>query len=314
VRAPTLYAIGMSHRILCVDADESARKETVGSLRDELADGGPVFETAGTVSDAESLLARDTAAVITEYQLPDGTGFDLIDTAREVCPDAGCILYTDTDPATLDTDELGGTTAEYVGKESVFGTERLAQLLQTTVQGRAQSSYPLAQSESERLAALRSYDLADTELLSSLKRIPDLAATQFGVDSASINIIGEHSQEFLACYGTAEDWESMDREDSICTFTILEDDHVMAVEDVTDDPRFASRSDTLLGMGIRAYIGANLVTSTGLVIGTLCVYDDEPRSFSPDDESFLRDLASVAVDLVEVYSRLGATVTGGEGA
>jgi DNA-binding NarL/FixJ family response regulator len=302
----------MSHHILCVDADESAREETVRSLRDELAAVDPVFETARTVSDAESLLARDTAAVITEYKLPDRTGFDLINTVREVCPDAGCVLYTDTDPATLNTDELRGAMTEYVGKESVFGTERLAQLLRTTIQARAQSSYPLPQNESERLATLRSYDLADTELVSSLNRVADVAATHFGVDSASINIIGEHSQEFLACYGTAEGWESMDREDSVCTFTILEDDHVMTVEDVTDDPRFESRSDALLGMGIRAYIGANLVTPTGLVIGTLCVYDDEPRSFSPADESFLRDLASVAMDLVEVYSRLDATATGGE--
>jgi GAF domain-containing protein len=172
----------------------------------------------------------------------------------------------------------------------------------------------LPQDEDERLAALRSYDLDDPELVASLDRITDLAAEHFGVERASINIINEHSQDFLACYGDAEQWESMDREDSICTFTILEDDDVMVVEDVTEDPRFESRSETLLEMGIHAYMGANLVTSAGLVIGPLCIYDDEPRSFSAADRAYLRDLASVAIDLVELHSRVDgvAAADGGE--
>ena len=73
---------------------------------------------------------------------------------------------------------------------------------------------------------------------------------------------------------------------------------------MTEDPRFESRSDTLLDMGIRAYLGANLVTRSGLVIGPLCVYDDETRSFSAADEAYLRDLAAVAMDVIELHARL----------
>jgi DNA-binding NarL/FixJ family response regulator len=297
----------MAQHILCVDPDEESRTDTVDGLRLELSDIDANFETAQTVADATATLRRDTAAVITEYSLPDGTGFEIIDAAQDVCPDAGCILYTETDPATIDTTELRGAITEYVGKESVFGAERLTELLRTTIETRVQSTYPLPQNERERLAALRAYDLDDPDLLSSLNRITDLAADHFGVDIASINIINEHSQDFLACFGESEDWETMDREDSICTFTILEDDNVMIVEDVTEDPRFESRSDTLIDLGIRSYMGANLVTSTGLVIGPLCIYDDEPRSFSAADETYLADLAAVAMDLVEMHSRLDAT-------
>jgi CheY-like chemotaxis protein len=304
----------MTHRILCVDPDEAAREETVEELRSELTDLDPTFDTAGTMADAEAALSDDLSVLVTEYDLPDGTGFELIDTARGVCPDAGSILYTDTDPDTIDTTALRGAITEYVGKGSVFGTERLARLLRTTVETRVQASYPLPQDENERLAALQSYDLGDEEVVRKLDRITDLAADHFGVERASINIINEHSQEFLACYGEARDWESMDREDSICTFTILEDDDVMTVPDVTEDPRFETRSETLLGMGIHSYMGANLVTSSGLVIGPLCVYDDEPREFDADDEAYLRRLADVAMDLIELHSRLDATVAadGGE--
>ena len=292
----------MARRILCVDPDDDARADTVEALEAEFDGPGPTFEfvTAATAADAEGALTVDTAAVITEHTLPDGTGFDVIAAAREICPDAGCVLYTDTDPDTLDTTELRGAITEYVGKGSAFGADRLTQLVRTVVETKAQSTYPVPQTESERVAALRSYDLQDDAVVSSLERVTDLAATQFGVDQASVNIIGEHSQEFLACHGGAEEWDTTDREDSICTFTILEGEGVMSVPDVAEDPRFESRSDALIRLGIRAYLGANLTTSAGLTIGTLCVYDDESREFSREDESYLRDLAAVAMELIEL--------------
>jgi GAF domain-containing protein len=77
---------------------------------------------------------------------------------------------------------------------------------------------------------------------------------------------------------------------------------VMTVPDVTEDPRFESRSDTLVEMGIRSYMGANLVTPSGLAIGPLCVYDDEPRSFSAADEAYLQTLATTAMDLIELHT------------
>ncbi|MEF8901136.1 MAG: GAF domain-containing protein, partial [Halovenus sp.] len=91
------------------------------------------------------------------------------------------ILYTDTDPDTIDTTQLQGAVIEYVGKGSVFGAERLAQLLRTTVERRTQSTYPVPQSETERLAALQSYDFDDAELAASLDQIQYL--TKFGTDN-----------------------------------------------------------------------------------------------------------------------------------
>lgn len=302
----------MSHRVLCVDADADRLEATVNQLRSELAGVDISFETAGTVDEAAGLLTRDTDALITEYSLPDGTGIDLITAARETCPDAGCILYTDVDPEQIDTTDLEGAITEYVGKDSLFGQERLAQLLRTTIETSTQRSYPLPQNEAERVASLKAYDLDDDELMTSLNHITDLAADHFDVPRASVNIINEHSQDFLACYGDAEDWDSMDRDDSICTFTILEEDDVMVVEDITEDPRFESRSEVLLEKGIRAYMGGNLVTASGLVIGSLCIYDETPRSFSADDEAYLRKLAVVAMDLIESY-RDAATAQDTEG-
>jgi len=270
----------MARRLLCVDPDEDSRAETVARLREELADLNPTLVSCGTLAEAESALSSETVAVITEYELPDGTGLDLVREAEEVCPDAGCVLYTATDPDAVPTDDLRGSLTEYVGKESLFGDDRLVKLVRTTIERGGQTSYPVPQSEEERIDALRSYDLDSNSLRGALDRLTDLAAMHFDVEIASVNIIDEHSQEFLACHGPATEWESTDREASICTFTILEDSGILVVEDVTEDPRFQSRADALIELGIRSYMGASLVTSSGLVIGPLCVYDDEPSSRS----------------------------------
>jgi len=303
----------MPHRLLCVDPDDVTRSETVERLGTELADLDLTVDSCATLRDAERALRSETVAVITEYDLPDGSGLDLVRAARDVCPDAGCILYTDTDPDTIDTTDLRGSLTEYVGKGSLFGRDRLTKLVRTTVETRSQASYPVPQTEGDRLAALRSYDLNREGLQASLDRLTDLAATHFDVEIASINIIEEHSQEYLACYGATAEWDPTDREDSICTFTILEDDGVLVVEDVTEDPRFDSRSETLIGMGIRSYMGASLVAESGLALGSLCVYDEQPRSFSSADEDYLRKLAATAMEFIELHTELEAAAEAMEG-
>ena len=289
-------------RLLVVGPDPTEREATVDHLRAELADLAPTIDEAGRVDDATTTLTEAThEAVVTAHDLPDGTGFDVIDAASETNPDAGCVLYTDTQPEEMDTAET--PVVEYVDRSSVFGADRLARLLRTTIVERTQASYPLPDDESRRVSALQSYDLAADALVTALDRVATLAATHFDVDRASVNVVGEHRYEFLGTHGEASEWATMDREDSICTFTILEDDGVMTVSDVSDDPRFASRAETMADMGVRSYLGASLQVAADLRIGSVCVYDDEPRSFTDDDRAYISELASVAADLVEFYGK-----------
>jgi len=74
-----------------------------------------------------------------------------------------------------------------------------------------------------------------------------------------------------------DDSLSTSRDASICTFTIMADDRVMTVEDVHEDPQFEGRTDYFEAFGIRSYMGARLVTPAGHSIGTLCIYEGEPR-------------------------------------
>jgi GAF domain-containing protein len=67
-------------------------------------------------------------------------------------------------------------------------------------------------------------------------------------------------------------------------------DEVLVCEDVTKDPRFAD-NPLILEKGIRFYAGAPLRTSDGVVLGSLCVIDMEPRQFSEADRDRLQAMA-----------------------
>lgn len=71
--------------ILCVDPDRPLRTETERTL------GDAGFEVAGTDSLADARERLDAVdsmeCLITEQQLPDGTGLELIQYARETSPD-----------------------------------------------------------------------------------------------------------------------------------------------------------------------------------------------------------------------------------
>jgi GAF domain-containing protein len=283
--------------VLYVDLDESRRAETVEQLAETAPESSPV--PAASVEAAEELLReRAVDCVVTEYDLGDATGFDLAERVRELRPSAGCIVYTATDHETLATDDFETTVAEYVDRDEPNAYQQLWDTVEFTTTLRAQTAYPVPQDEQARLDALEAYDLDPEDLSAEVERITDLAAQHFDVPLASVNMIKEHSQEFLACHGA--DWTPTSREESICTYAIVEDGDVTVIEDVNDDPRF-EHNEALDDLGIRFYAGADLTTTRGLTIGTLCIYDETLREFSADDREFLATLADVTIDLIELH-------------
>ncbi|MFB6120496.1 MAG: GAF domain-containing protein [Halobacteriaceae archaeon] len=298
--------------VLLVDPDTEARRRARDELAAALEDGEHRIEAVGALDAAKSVVADETVdCVVTEYDLPDGTGLDLLEHVRTVEPDAGCILFTEAPPDDVDTAAVRESVTEYLDRGTPHALDRLGQLVYATVTRRAQASYPVPQDEDARRRALRAYDLDVAPLREALERVTGLAAEHFDVSLASVNVIEDHEQEYLVCHGLEEPWETVDREESICTFTIVEESGVMAVEDVQADPRFENVDD-LHDYGFRSYMGATLRTAAGLPIGTLCVYGEAPRTFTEDEKSYLRTLAAVAMDLIEAYNGDGPTATEGD--
>ncbi|MER6977878.1 GAF domain-containing protein [Streptomyces carpinensis] len=65
----------------------------------------------------------------------------------------------------------------------------------------------------------------------------------------------------------------------------------LVLEDVRDYPRFAG-NPVVDEFGIRSYLGAPLVDGTGMVLGTVCVVDVEPRPWGREGLDTIKSAAA----------------------
>lgn len=150
-----------------------------------------------------------------------------------------------------------------------------------------------AQRENRRLRTLERYDVLDAPPTNAFDRITRLAARLFGVPIAMINFIDRKEQWCLSAHGLAMD--RMSREASFCARAIQKKD-VMIVEDARADERFADNPLVTGEPHIRFYAGAPLTAPNGYRLGTLCLFDKSPRTFSEEERETLTDLAGVVMD------------------
>lgn len=144
--------------------------------------------------------------------------------------------------------------------------------------------------EAERLHALRDLEILDTPREERFDRVSRLAKRLFGVPIVAVTLVDTERQWFKSVVGM--DVSETPRDISFCGHAI-HSDQVYLVPDAQADPRF---SDNPLVRGdphIRFYAGCPLRIGPGSRVGTLCLIDREPRSFSADDEAALRDLAGM---------------------
>lgn len=288
--------------ILCVDPSGSDREVT----RDAL-DSAYDVETAASLSGAQNALTEGAVeCLVTEYDLPDGTGLELIRAARNAAPDAACILFTDRPLEDVDTAAFGDVVAEYLSKDAPDAHGELAELVDHAVAFRNQTAYPLPDDEDARLAALERYAATPESLGTSLDRLTELATALFDLDAAAVGLMDAHEQRFLSCFGVS--FETVEREETVCTYALL-DEGVTVIEDAREDPRFED-NEGLRTADIRFYASAPVTTPEGHAIGTFCVYDDEPRSFADRDRELLSLLADEVMEQLVLRRRLSET--GGE--
>ncbi|WP_375758949.1 diguanylate cyclase domain-containing protein [Corallococcus exercitus] len=136
----------------------------------------------------------------------------------------------------------------------------------------------------------------DTELQELVSEV----AQAFGVPVALLTLVLGDRQWFKAHVGlpaalardrgTPRDW-------AFCHH-VVQGREAMVVPDATRHPVF--RDNPLVRDGIvGSYAGAPLVTSTGDVLGSLCVIDTRPLMLGPEDLAALRELANRVAENLE---------------
>lgn len=155
----------------------------------------------------------------------------------------------------------------------------------------------LAESESERLAAVRRYDVLDTPPDGAFDRITALAATHFEVPIAIVSIVDSDRIWFKSHHGL--DVQEIGRDPGLCASAIFQE-QPWIVENAQADPRTMANPLVAGELGLRFYAGAPLRTHDGHGLGTLCVIDRDSREFSEEQAATLADMAAVVMDELEL--------------
>ncbi|MGW5841044.1 diguanylate cyclase domain-containing protein [Methylorubrum extorquens] len=167
--------------------------------------------------------------------------------------------------------------------------------------------YSLRPNEVERLQALHDLEVFGSPPEPQYDAICRTAQALFGVPIAYASLVGETEQCFKGRCGLEA--SRTPREVSFCTHTILSDE-VLVVEDATKDERFSPNPLVTGEPHIRFYAGAPLILSPGIHLGSLCIIDRVPRSFSPKQQEQLRDLAQTVVAQLRLSRAEQAARTG----
>jgi len=146
--------------------------------------------------------------------------------------------------------------------------------------------------EATRIDALRALNILDTSAEERFDRLTRLAKRLFGVPIALVSLVDEDRQWFKSCQGLGGVSETS-RDISFCGHAILGED-IFLIPDATLDVRFHDNPLVTNEPHIRFYAGCPLAVPNGSKLGTLCIIDREPRDFSEDDLTLLRDLARMA--------------------
>ena len=152
-------------------------------------------------------------------------------------------------------------------------------------------------SEAQRLAAVRRYDILDTPPDGAFDRITAMAAELFAVPISIISLVDHDRIWFKSHHGL--DVQQIGREPGLCASAILHGEPWI-LTDARIDPRSLANPLVAGDFGLRFYVGVPLQTGDGFNLGTLCVIDLEPRAVTDQQIVLLKGLAGVVMDQMEL--------------
>ena len=162
-----------------------------------------------------------------------------------------------------------------------------------------------AWNETDRLAALRSYDILDSGREPAFDDITALIARLCDAPIAVVNLIDADRQWFKSEVGLGV--RETPLETSFCRHALLEQDRLV-VPDADKDPRFACNPLVTASNGLKFYAGVLLKDDGGLPLGTLCVLDTRPRpdGLDPLQTEAMEVLARQVMKLLNLRKVLAA--------
>jgi phosphoribosyl 1,2-cyclic phosphodiesterase len=280
-REPALEELPRSVALAVTDPDIEA------ALLDAAAAEG--FEALACRDLADVLDTLDTRRppIVVLEAVPGRPLDDLAADARAVierAPEGATVTYVTT---TTPENEIRPEITDWLvwpASQSHLRTKLRAWLLRRACRWQAAA---LPASEPERLAALWSLGILDTEPEDRFDRYTEVACSTFDVPAALVTLVDAERQWFKSHHGL--DVAETHRDASMCAHAILQDD-VFVITDALRDDRFADNPYVARDPRLRFYAGVPLSVSGGQTVGTLCIMDHRPRVLNEPQLERLREL------------------------
>jgi len=160
-------------------------------------------------------------------------------------------------------------------------------------------AFPTPANEPQRLDALRALGVLDSPPESPYDEIAVLAAHICQCPIGAISFIDDHRRWLKAKYGVPPQTTETPRAGAVCSTTICGSEMVV-VADLAHDARFDHATMVVADPHCRFYCGVPLITEEGYALGTLCVWDFEPRKLAFEQMEALRLLSRQVLALLEL--------------
>ncbi|MFT4882814.1 MAG: PAS domain S-box-containing protein [Natronomonas sp.] len=298
--------------VLLVDDEPAVAEVTVEFLERQAAPLNVAIEVDPT-NVLERLENETFDCIVSDYDMPEMNGLELLETVREVCPDLPFILYTGKGSEDVASRAISAGVTDYVRKQrDPSQYELLTQRVRTAVNGhRAQS----------KLADLNRINRTLRETIQAVLR----AETRTGVKQAVCDSLADSDPYLFAWFGTLSD----DREIVPETWAGVEQGYLetiritadrtptgrgpsgkavrtgdpQAVQNIHENPDFEPWREAAERRGYRS-TAAIPISYEGDRYGVLNVYADRPYAF---DERELAVLAELGSTIAHAIHRIALT-------
>jgi GAF domain-containing protein len=158
-------------------------------------------------------------------------------------------------------------------------------------------NYPVPANDLDRLRALRSYKILDSQPEAQFDELTELAALICDVPISLISLIDSDRQWFKSRFGL--NLQETPRAQAFCTHAIMQPE-MFVVPDAAKDERFAQNPLVTGDLHIRFYAGAPLASRDGHLLGTLCVIDHQPHTLTDAQTKALEILSHLVIANIEL--------------
>jgi signal transduction histidine kinase len=154
------------------------------------------------------------------------------------------------------------------------------------------------ETEDNRVQALMSYAILDTEREVDFDEISELAAEITSSPIAMISFIDHERQWIKSSFGA--DINEIPKDTSYCSDVIRSPDKALVINDAVNDEIYSNKPFILNGKLVVFYVGIPLVDNNNFVIGTLSIVDYVSKQVSQKEMKILQSLAKGILRLVEL--------------